>query len=170
MTTALLPRRLIAVMAVGLLAAACGDGPSGSEQDRIEGTYSLSTIAVPQGGSTSNRATPAILYEGPATAGGQTYNIRLELLNASITLTDQGSKYTYNGTFRLTETNNRFPAENETVTETGTYLYIDGDITFVESLNSEIHLDGSGTLRNGVLTVGLDDPLFEDNYIGTFRR
>lgn len=170
MTTALLPRRLIAVMAAGLFAAACGDGPAGSEQDRIEGTYNLSTVAVPQGGTTVNRGAPAILYEGPATGGGQTYNIRLEVLSATISLTDQGSKYTYNGTFRLTETNNRFPADTKTVTETGTYIYFEEDITFVESLNSEIHLGGSGTLQNGVLKVDFDDPLFEDAYLGTFRR
>jgi hypothetical protein len=170
MNIALLSRRLTAVMAVGLFAAACGDGPSGSEQDKIEGTYKLSTVAVPQGGSTVNRSAPAILYEGPAIGNGQSYNIRLELLSASIVVTDQGSKYTYTGTFRLTETNNRFPTDTKTVTETGTYIYFEGDFTFVESLNSEIHIGGNGRLQNGALTVDIDDPLFEDTYTATFRR
>lgn len=166
MKTRFLPLRVVAVVALGVLAA-CGD-LTGS--NKIEGVYNLSHVAVTQGGTTTNRSAPAMLYEGTATLGGQTYTVRVEFLSGSITLMEQESRYTYVGTFRHSEANNRLRETTETVTETGTYTRTGRDITFTQNASSEIHIGAVGTLDNRTISVDVLAPRVNNVYTATFQR
>ncbi|HET6229043.1 MAG TPA: hypothetical protein VFE05_03125 [Longimicrobiaceae bacterium] len=161
-------RSALLLLAAAVIAGCSGD--SGTNSKTEGGTYAAATVTIVENGVSRQASMPAVLYDGPATAGGQTYNVRYELLSATLTLTEQGTTYSFTGNYRLTEKDGKLPVDNEVTTEHGNYILIGQDISFVNALDSDIAIDASGTLRNGTLSVALYDPIFDELNTVTFKR
>jgi hypothetical protein len=164
------PRGLL-VLALALVAA-CGDDGTGIDTS-VGGEYTLvaSVVSSLDNGQTTRRTAPVVLYEGPATASsGAVFDIRFELISSRMTLVESGSTYQFSGTYRLTETRGRFPAETETFTASGTYSRDGSRLTLAPSASSEVDLNSDAMLFNGKLSVDVTDPFFGIESLYEFRK
>ena len=163
------PRGLL-VLALALVAA-CGD--STGTDTSVGGEYTLvaSLVSSLDDGQTTRKTVPVVLYEGPATASnGAVFDIRFEVVSSRMTLVESGSTYQFTGTYRLSETRNRFPAETETFTASGTYARDGSTLTLSPSSSSEVGINSDAMLFNGKLSVDVTDPFFGFESLYEFRK
>lgn len=148
----LIPGGLVALI---LLLSACGDDPSTPDNE----VYRAETVQV----DGAARALPARLYDGPATVGGSTENARVEVRRATLILRRDG-RYEFSGDYRAELAGSGEFALGSF--EDGRYSRR-GDVITFDALSSSAtfedrYLNDTGTIRNGMLTVQIADPLFED--------
>lgn len=171
MRLSLRPARAVALIVALAGLAACDSDSTGSGSN-AGGTYNVVAGRIPVSETQTQRVTlPGVLYQGGATIGNVDYNIREELTGSSIILDGRDRSYSFVGTFRITEVNNRLAPETVTVEETGTYRVNGTSIVFAIDENSpDLSLDGDGTISDGVITVEVTDPFFDDDLQFEFRR
>lgn len=162
------------ILLISLVLGACdGDGPTDPKEEELGGVYSAVSARGPTlSTSPKTMQLPAVLYDGPVrTDDGTVYEVRYELSSATLVLAESNSSYRYEGTFRLTSKTGQFATATETAREEGTYIrWPDGDIDFIEKFDSDIYLDASGTVDDGRIVVGVDDPILNENYILRFEK
>ena len=134
----------------------------------LDGSYEAVRVTLAANGQT--RSVPAVIYDGPATLRGVRYDIRYELVDARIDLSERTDRYTFTGVYRITERNGRRPTEVVTSTETGTYDIYGSEISFDEDRYSDFFLDATGRTSGRTIEVGVYDPVFEERDIYEFRR
>lgn len=158
---------LVALLAVPLLLAGCDDDPSAPENE----VYRAETVQV----SGAMRGIPAVLYDGPVDFNdGTGEDVRLTVQRATLILGRDG-RYEFSGDYRaeLAETGT-IPLgafEDGSYTRSGNTIRFDAFSS--SALFEDQFLSGTGTIANGVLTVEIIDPFFEDlenANLYTFRR
>lgn len=165
----MVPRRRPMLLALAaLLAAACnGDGPAGPEE-RAAGTYALTAVTVTEGGATQRRTPPAVVYEGPATVSGITFDVRVEVLRGSLTL-ERNRTYLLASDFRVTSRDGSFPPFEQTVRDEGRFTVSGGTVAFESFGGSELTLSGA-SLQDGRITVQVTDPIVRRTSLFEFTR
>ena len=154
---------LLALLAL----TACGDDSTGPENE----IYRATTVEV----GNSVLPLPALLYSGPITfpSDPTAYTAEEKVPRATLILEKNG-RYELNGTYQLffrpasAPPNSDFDLIEVPVFERGTYRRTANAITFTADEGNS--LDLSGTLRNGVLTLDVEDPFFGDSNTFTFER
>ncbi len=161
--------RAVLVLALTVLAG-CDD--STGVDTSVGGTYELESGLVTSfdDGQTTRQEMPITLYEGLASSGSASFDIRFEILSSTMTLSEAGRTYQFAGTYRLSETQNRFAPETETFTASGTYSVDGSDITFAPSSSSEVGIRGDGMLYRGKLSVEVTDPFLGIETLYEFRK
>lgn len=161
--------RIAVLLALPLLAA-CDDGFTAPTRRDIAGTYALASIRVTEGGATTTKPVPLLLYQGPLTVNGTAFSIRYELLSGSIALSETGGTFSYSATYRITEVNGGFAPDTRTVTASGTYLFLNGQIGLTLNAGGDAEIAPGGTLVNGELALQTREPLFGSPGTYLFRR
>lgn len=134
----------------------CDNDPTGPT-DRI---FTAQSVRI--NGQGAALPLPTVFFSGPVPCGsGVTCEIRYEVRRATLILRHDG-RYEFNGEYRLSESNNRFPAESPGAFEDGTYRVQGEVVTFTPAASSNVFVQGTGTLQNNVLTVSILDPLIRE--------
>ncbi|HEX8362282.1 MAG TPA: hypothetical protein VF613_19345 [Longimicrobium sp.] len=162
--------RAVMVLALTILAG-CNDDSTGVDTS-VGGSYALESGLVFSfdDAQTTRKPVPIVLYEGPASNGSATFNIRFELLGSTMTLEESGRTFQFSGTYRLSETANRFQPQTETFTASGTYSVDGSDITFAPAGSSEVGIGSDGLLYRGKLSVEVTDPFLGLETLYEFRK
>lgn len=153
-----------ALLLLPFLLVGCDDDPSGPKDE----IYTLQTVQV----NGTTRPLPAMLYSGPAIGpGGVSLNIEYQVRQGTLLLFENG-RYEFSGSYRLRETSNppRLEAFNVGAVEFGTYTRTPTNINFRPDNASDQYLASTATLQQGVLTVNVMDPLFEEEDTYTFGK
>lgn len=127
--------RSLAVVLLSTLAVACsGDGPTGSAEARVSGTYNLSQI--------NGQNLPATVFQ--SSAG------RVEVTGGTMVLRDDRS-YTETVQLRILPVNGT--AQTDQAIENGTFTVVGTNITFnVPASGGDPAFSYSGAVSGGVLT------------------
>lgn len=133
-----------------------------------DGSYRAVRVTLGDGSGT--RSVPGLIYSGPMRRGSVQYDVRYELVDARIDLTERTGSYTYTAVYRLTERDNRFHPEVITSTEYGIYDVFGDEISFREDRSSDVFLDANGRISGRTIEVGVYDPVFNLRDIYEFRR
>lgn len=161
--------RAVMVLALALLAG-CKD--STGTDTSVGGEYQLVSgyVSSFENGQSTRQSVPIMLYEGLASDGSSTYDIRFEVTSSTITLDETRNTFQFSGTYRLTERTNRFPVETATFTGSGTYSLDGSDLTLTPSQSSEVGIGSDAMLYQGKLSVEITDPIFGLDNLFEFRK
>lgn len=148
-----------------VLLAGCQDDPSGPKDE----IYSLATVQV--GGN--NLTLPAVLFSGPLPCGRPApCNIRYEARRGTLLLLQNG-RYEFSAQYRISTAGGEFPTFDEGAFEDGTFTVNGNAVTF-KATNTNApegqYLASTGTRQNGELSVGIEDPIFENLNTYSFRK